>query len=92
MISHPKDPIRAILVEWTGGAKPPDYVKGYDFSNLTEEQRLDLQLWCIGNAVPDWLPGETFMQCAELAVKGAVANGKIPDPNDIEPVTLRPLR
>ena len=76
-LANPKNPIRDVLRAMTG-KKPPDYVKGYDFSNLTSAQRDRLQDWAVNNVRPTWLTGIGLIEAAEKQVKEAVDNANIP--------------
>jgi hypothetical protein len=57
--------------------EPPDFVKGYDLKQLTDQQMLALQDWCSLNVRPQWATGLSVIEAAELMVAGAVENGNI---------------
>lgn len=79
--AKPKHPIRDALT-WLCGKCVPSYVQGYDYSNLTEEQHMELQEWVIWNIdktkIP-WSTGIGLIDAAEKIVEEAVSNGNIPD-------------
>lgn len=77
-IEAPKDPIREVLEAMTV-ATPPDFVRGYSFKDLTEEQTMLLQDWCASHVRPSWLTGIGLMDAAESQVMEAVNNGNIPE-------------
>lgn len=77
-LAKPQNPIRDVLEQMTGVA-PPDFVRGYDFSGLTDEQTQQLQNWCSDNVRPRWLTGIGLMEAAESQVAEAVNNGNIPE-------------
>jgi len=76
-LSNPKNPIRKVLRAMTG-KRPPSYVKGYNFSNLTDKQTDELQDWAVNNVRPFWLTGIGLIEAAEKQVKEAVDNANIP--------------
>lgn len=39
------EPLRDALRLFCGGKEPPEYVQGYDYSNLTDDQHQHLQDW-----------------------------------------------
>ena len=80
-LSQPKDPIREVLRTMTG-VEPPEFVRGYDFDNLTDEQHDELQSWCSEHVKPSWLTGIGLMDAAETQVCEAVGNGNIPEEGD----------
>jgi hypothetical protein len=73
----PKNPIRKVLKAMTG-KRPPKFVKGYNFNNLTDMQRDELQGWAVNNVRSFWLTGIGLIEAAEKQVKEAVDNGNIP--------------
>lgn len=77
----PKHPIRDVLT-WLCGKRAPDYVQGYDYSNLTDEQHAELQQWVCWNLdktkIP-WSTGIGLIEAAQRIVEEAVGNGNIPD-------------
>lgn len=79
--AKPKHPIRDALT-WLCGKRAPDYVQGYDYSNLTEEQHSELQQWVVWNLdktkIP-WSTGIGLIDAAQKIVEEAVDNGNIPD-------------
>ena len=77
-LAAPKDPIREVLKAMTG-KEPPEFVKGYRFKDLSEEQTMALQDWCATNVRPSWLTGIGLMDAAESQVMEAVCNGNIPE-------------
>jgi hypothetical protein len=76
-LAMPKNPIRKVLRAMTG-KKPPKFVKGYDYSNLTDMQHQELQDWAATNARPTWLTGIGLIEAAEKQVQEAVDNANIP--------------
>ncbi len=75
----PKDPLREALAAVVG-KEPPDFVRGYNFKDLTDKQQLELQDWCSLNARPHWATGLSMLEAAELIVEGAVENANIGAP------------
>jgi hypothetical protein len=76
-LAEPKNPIRKVLRAMTG-KKPPKFVKGYNYDNLTDMQHQELQDWAATNARPRWLTGIGLIEAAERQVKEAVDNANIP--------------
>lgn len=76
-LAMPKNPIRKVLRAMTG-KKPPEFVKGYNYDNLTDMQHQELQDWASTNVRPNWLTGIGLVEAAERQVKEAVDNGNIP--------------
>jgi hypothetical protein len=60
------------------GKRPPKFVKNYNFDNLTDMQRDELQDWAVNNVRPFWITGIGLIEAAEKQVKEAVDNGNIP--------------
>jgi hypothetical protein len=76
----PKDPIREVLRRLVGKA-PPKFVRGYDYSNLTDKQHEELQSWVldgISDTVLYWSTGIGIIEAAETIVAEAVENANIP--------------
>lgn len=76
----PKDPIRDVL-QWIVGARPPKFVKGYSYEDLTDEQHMQLQDWVCMNLHKTniwWSTGIGIIDAAEKMVQEAVSNGNIP--------------
>lgn len=76
----PKEPLRDVL-QWLVGKKPPPFVKGYDYSNLTDNQHMELQDWVCMNldrTAIFWSTGIAIIEAAEAIVAEAVSNGNIP--------------
>lgn len=74
---NPIHPYREALAALMG-AEPPIYVLGYDTSNLTEHQQMELQDWAATNAKPEWALGITMLEAADQMVHDAVGNDNIP--------------
>ena len=64
------------------GVSPPEFVQGYVFQGLSDEQMQELQDWCALHVKPVWLTGIGLMDAAESQVAEAVSNGNIPAPKD----------
>lgn len=75
-----KDPVREVLKSLTG-KEPPEFVKGYNFKNLTDHQIILLQNWCVDNVEPRWACGISLMDAAEIFVAEAVGNANIAEEN-----------
>lgn len=76
----PKDPIRDVL-KWLLGKPPPKFVKGYDYSNLTDNEHTELQEWavnCLDGTPLFWSTGIGSIEAAQKLVEEAVSNGNIP--------------
>lgn len=67
------DPLRAVLKAMTG-VEPPACVRGYNFDNLTDDQLVSVQDWCVDNVRPSWCTGIGLMDVAERQVKEACGN------------------
>lgn len=80
-LDMPKNPIRKVLRAMTG-KKPPKFVKGYNYNNLTDMQHQELQDWAATNVRPNWLTGIGLIEAAERQVKEAVDNSNIPPENE----------
>ncbi len=76
--AKPEHPIREMLAALCGGEEPPEYVQGYDYSNLTDIQHGELQDWAATHCVPAWGTGIGVIEAAEKLVEEAVSNGNIP--------------
>lgn len=77
---RPKDPIRQVLRRLVGKS-PPKFVRGYNYSNLTDVQHAQLQDWVgsnINNTVLYWSTAIGIIEAAENIVAEAVANANIP--------------
>lgn len=74
-----KDPIRAVLRLLCGGHEPPDFVQGYDYSNLTDLERSELQDWvcCHLDSEIYWSTGIGVIEAAESIVGEALGNANI---------------
>lgn len=88
----PVDPLRAVLKRIMGKA-PPKFVRGYDYSNLTDDQHGKLQEW-VGMNIPDsiyWSTAIGIIDAAETIVAEAVGNANIPpkDHEDVRPPKRR---
>lgn len=77
-LHEPKNPVRDVLEAMTS-AKPPDFVNGYDFSDLSDEELSELQDWCVASVKPWYLTGIGLLEAAEKQVLTAIENGNIPD-------------
>jgi hypothetical protein len=76
----PRHPIRDALQQILG-KPPPGYVKGYDYSNLTDEEHQLLQEWavnCLDGTLLFWSTGIGSIEAAQKLVEEAVSNGNIP--------------
>jgi len=80
-LDTPKNPIRKVLRAMTG-RKPPKYVQGYNYNNLTDRQYQSLQDWAAQHVTPRWLTGIGLIEAAERQVNEAVDNGNIPPENE----------
>jgi hypothetical protein len=78
------DPLRAVLRLLCGGVEPPEYVRGYDYGNLTDDQHQALQDWVNCNLAPeiDWSTGIGVIEASEQIVAEAVANANIAPKED----------
>lgn len=88
-LAKPKHPIREVLKQMCLRA-PPSFVKGYDFTNLTDLEIMRLQDWASRYVQPSWLTGIGVLDAAEKQVEEAVANGNIP-PNPRKMPTPEPV-
>lgn len=70
------DPVREVLRAMTG-VEPPACVRGHDFKNLTDDQLVQVQDWCVDNVRPIWCTGIGLMDAAERQVEEACGNGNI---------------
>lgn len=75
----PRHPIRDVLKRIIGKA-PPQYVRGYDYSNFTDGQHSDLQDWVSLNLPVslEWSTAIGVIDAAQTIVEEAVSNGNIP--------------
>ena len=75
----PDSPLREALRCITG-QEPPDFVRGYDYLDLTEEEAEKLQEWAC-NAIVDagypWMTGIGTVEAAIHMVHCAEENGNI---------------
>lgn len=72
----PEHPFREALAAVVG-KEPPEYVRGFGFSEMTEKQKDELQSWCSLNARPHWATGLSMIEAAETIVEGAIENANI---------------
>jgi hypothetical protein len=74
------EPLRDALRVLCGGKAPPPYVTGYDYSNLTDSERDQLQNWVSLNLAAGiyWSTAIGVIEAAEKLVEEAVANANIP--------------
>lgn len=80
----PKHPLRDALRIFMGGKRPPDFVQGYEYSNLTDAQHAQLQDWVSLNlpATLYWSTAIGIIESAEKVVDEAVGNANIPPKDD----------
>lgn len=80
-LAEPKDPIREVLQQMLG-AEPPDFVRGYSLTQLSDQDYEALQDW-VGDHYPiGWETNIGLLDAAEIRVQEAVMNGNIPPPPD----------
>lgn len=78
-LATPKNPLRKVLRAMTR-QEPPDFVRGYSTTQLTEEEQQKLQDWAVNAVRPRWLTGIGLLDAADAQVAEAVSNGNIPPP------------
>lgn len=74
------NPIRDVLKLLCGGKEPPEFVRGYDYSNLTDAQHSELQNWVGMNMDRsiEWSTAIGIIDAAESIVIEAAGNANIP--------------
>lgn len=74
------EPLRDALRLFCGGKEPPEYVQGYDYSNLTDDQHQHLQDWVNMNLAEGifWSTGIGVIEAAQNLVEEAEINANIP--------------
>jgi hypothetical protein len=74
-----EDPIRRVLRVFCTES-PPAFVKGYDYSNLDDDQHARLQEWvgCHLNPIISWSTAIGVIEAAQTIVEEAIANANIP--------------